>query len=236
VKPPRDLLAGIKWRALLPESAAIVFSILLAFAIDAWWADRADARLEREYLRGLRTELQGSLVEIDSDLAFDERLFTDLSRVLGGEMTHDEEVVDVLQRAVVDRKFAPPRAVLDDPISSGRLQLIADPRVRGGLMLYAQMLSKNDINEAQERQFINERFIPFFSDHMSVRVLAADALDLERGAFPGIADRLRDEDFDNLLVERLMRSELVLWGNRPTKSHLEHMIAELDTILGLPSG
>jgi hypothetical protein len=230
---PRDILAGIKWRTLLAESAAIVVSILLAFAIDAWWDSRGEIRLEREYLRGLRTELRGSYVEIESDLAFDEALFGDLRRVLNRALTSDDSVMYVLQRAVVDRKFAPPRAVLDDLISSGRLQLIADPRIREGLMLYAQMLSKNDINEAQERQFINERFLPFLSQHMSIRGIAADDLDLEQRNRSALAIRLDDETFDNLLVERLMKSELVLWGNRPTRRHLEHIIAEIDTILDM---
>lgn len=229
---PRDMLAGVKWRPLLAESAAIVFSILLAFAIDAWWDGRGDARLEREYLRGLRTELRGSHVEIESDLAFDEALFADLRRVLNRTLTSNDSVMGVLQRAIVDRKFAPPRAVLDDLISSGRLQLIEDPRIREGLMSYAQMLSKNDINEAQERQFINERFMPFLSEQMSIRDVASHDLELEQRTVYELANRLNEQRFDNLLVERLLRSELVLWGNRPTRRHLEHMIAELDTILG----
>jgi hypothetical protein len=141
--------------------------------------------------------------------------------------------MDLLQRAVVDRKFAPPRAVLDDLISSGRLQLITDPRIREGLMEYAQMLSKNDINEAQERQFINERFLPFLSQRMTLRGVASDYLEIQQRSTSGPGDWLADETFDNLLIERLIRNELVLWGNRPTRRHLEHMVAELDTILGL---
>ena len=32
----------IQWKRLFVEAVAIVGSILLAFAIDAWWEDRSD--------------------------------------------------------------------------------------------------------------------------------------------------------------------------------------------------
>ncbi len=41
----------IAWRRLLIEGTAIVLSILLAFAIDAWWQDREQLDLLTEQLQ-----------------------------------------------------------------------------------------------------------------------------------------------------------------------------------------
>ncbi len=45
---------NIPWRRLSIEAAAIVASILLAFAIDAWWEERGLLIEEQQVLQGLR--------------------------------------------------------------------------------------------------------------------------------------------------------------------------------------
>ena len=44
----------IPWKRLVVEGAAIVASILLAFAIDAWWQDRSDQLRVTEYIEQVR--------------------------------------------------------------------------------------------------------------------------------------------------------------------------------------
>ena len=46
----------IPWKRLLVEGAAIVASILLAFAIDAWWQDHSDQIRLKEYLSQVRAD------------------------------------------------------------------------------------------------------------------------------------------------------------------------------------
>ena len=46
----------VPWKRLSIEAAAIVASILLAFAIDAWWEERALRIEEQQVLQGLREE------------------------------------------------------------------------------------------------------------------------------------------------------------------------------------
>jgi len=55
----------IEWARLGIEAAAIVVSILLAFAIDAWWHDKQDRELESKHLSGLRAELVANMALID---------------------------------------------------------------------------------------------------------------------------------------------------------------------------
>lgn len=50
--------SNIAWGRLLADSTAIVMSILLAFAIDAWWADRQDRVEETRILEALEAEFE----------------------------------------------------------------------------------------------------------------------------------------------------------------------------------
>ena len=56
----------INWRLLFAEGLAIVVSILLAFAIDAWWEDRSDRQQLNNGLVNLQTELRSNIEMIDS--------------------------------------------------------------------------------------------------------------------------------------------------------------------------
>ena len=50
----------IPWKRLSAEAAAIVGSILIAFAIDAWWEEQKDRELEQELLASLIVEFEGA--------------------------------------------------------------------------------------------------------------------------------------------------------------------------------
>lgn len=63
-------LQDIPWVRILAESVAIIFSILLAFAIDAWWADRQIRVDIQENLLALKGELESNLGSIDQELSY----------------------------------------------------------------------------------------------------------------------------------------------------------------------
>ena len=58
--------AGPNWSRITAEGAVIVVSILLAFAIDAWWDGRREARNEQIALIDLRNELSENRSAISS--------------------------------------------------------------------------------------------------------------------------------------------------------------------------
>ena len=61
-------LHAIQWRRIAVESVAIVVSILLAFAIDAWWEERQERVEEAEILVGLEQEFLDIQSLIESKL------------------------------------------------------------------------------------------------------------------------------------------------------------------------
>jgi len=60
----------IPWLRIGAESAAVVASILLAFAIDAWWVDGQERAEEQRLLVALRAEVQNNLLELDAQLVY----------------------------------------------------------------------------------------------------------------------------------------------------------------------
>jgi len=61
---------NIPWKRLSVEAAAIVVSILLAFAIDTWWDERLKRIEENEQLIRLRAEFNTNIERIDERLSF----------------------------------------------------------------------------------------------------------------------------------------------------------------------
>ena len=59
-------LEAKSWARLLAEAVAIVTSILLAFAIDAWWSERQARQEEAEAIAGLRVEFTANVMAIDA--------------------------------------------------------------------------------------------------------------------------------------------------------------------------
>ena len=60
---------NIQWKRIVVEAAAIVGSILLAFAIDAWWDDRQDRAAEQRIFVGLKSEFEENLRLIEIELS-----------------------------------------------------------------------------------------------------------------------------------------------------------------------
>src|SRR6476659_2763304 len=58
-----DLKPPVHWRKVVAEGVTIVVSILLAFALNAWWEGVKAARDERVVLEGLRSDFEASLAE-----------------------------------------------------------------------------------------------------------------------------------------------------------------------------
>ena len=48
------------WKTIIVEAVAIVVSILLAFAIDAWWAEKKEQDVEHVALLALRSDFVAS--------------------------------------------------------------------------------------------------------------------------------------------------------------------------------
>ena len=205
------------------EAFVIVGSISLAFGIDAWWDNRSQRRLENDYLQALHIELRNAQNEIGDDLAGQEELQSRLVQFLAQGHVPPDSLRQVIGRASFVNNIAPPTAVLNDLISSGRLLLIRSANVREGLMRYQQMLEKIEVNERAHHEFVNTRFVPYLSSTIPLYgiLTRADSADLRSVSDEELARLQRDPRFQNMMIERLSRLQRGLPRVRSTKAHLD---------------
>jgi hypothetical protein len=216
-------------RKRLLDALAIVASILLAFGIDAWWDARRERALEREYLSALSTEVQNALREVAADLDGQETLRAQLAYYVREANVPPDSLRRILSNAASVSNIAPPTSVIEDLVSSGRLQIIRSAEIREGIMLYRQMLEKIAVNERPHHDFVNNRFVPHLSQLMALGGILRTS---ESGALPVPSDGdlrniQRDQNFRNLMIERLARLDRGLPRIRSTKRQLEKLQASL---------
>ena len=225
----------IPWVRIGAESAAIIASILLAFGIDAWWDERADRALEQEYLVSLRVEVERGLAELEGDVTRRHELSTTIARFLREGELDEDEFYEMMERATVFLNAAPPTSVMDDLVSSGRLQLIQSTEIREGIMLFRQQMQKNELNDQPHRTFVNTRLVPFLSDTVSltglVRAAPVAELDMPLLSEAELADLQADQRFRNIMIERrqhLVRGLVML---EATTQHLQSRLKLLSQAL-----
>lgn len=121
----------VPWKTIIVEAVAIVMSILMAFAIDAWWAEKKEKDVEHVALLALRSDFMASREQLARVLLSLESARTDFAyfqSVATAELVEiDPNTVRKFLTALVkNHTFDPVTATLDALINDGRLGLISD--------------------------------------------------------------------------------------------------------------
>ena len=129
---------NIHWNRIAIEGAAIVASILLAFAIDAWWEDRQERALEVEWLTKLLEEFDTNIVRMDKRLAdIGYEATNEVYGLLDDALMREKVVLNIpkltLRRSVWAPTFEVDTPILDGIIRSGRLNQIKNMLVLDAL-------------------------------------------------------------------------------------------------------
>lgn len=209
-------------RRFLIEGTVIVFSILLAFWIDAWWEESQDREREVMLLRALLDDVQGMRRGFDSQRSYNEAILDATEKLLsagasGSASLSPEDVDGLLGNVVWYNTYTSWKsASMDLLVSSGDLADLSD------LNLVQLLLSlHNRLENAQRRYrldeaFYRDRLIPFLGAHANLPQILA-AIDHAPGVtewsyeFPDIhfADTtdhrhlLSDDEFLGLLAAKI---------------------------------
>lgn len=206
----------------LAEGTAIMLSILLAFGIEAWWQERGERLEEREVLRGLATEFS----------AYQERLIRDASRARAAQRL----LAEVLAVGPPEYSGVPPVAAVDSSLfymvvvptldvdggtldallTSGRLELIQDVRLRARLASWPRLIGDIRDNELATREFVIQVVHPLFSEYGAPLARAGEAV--HEGSWPteviSSADAMsiysqliQDSRFSYIAAQRYMMTE-----------------------------
>ena len=159
----------IPWKRISVEATAVVASILLAFAIDAWWEDRADSIEEAEILMALKREFEANLVTLEEQLAYREAVRESANTILqaaAGKIQlepaeFDRLLGDILWTGWLDLSSGALRGLLQ----SGKLSLIKNRQLSEHLAALPYWLDNTArVEEFQLRRLDTDQ-LPFFRQH-----------------------------------------------------------------------
>ena len=211
-----------RWGRVVAEGILIVFSILLAFGIEAWWSQRGESQAEVEALQGLRDDFVESL----------ERLASAKS-----------EHVDVRAASVRLLAMTGPDAnqIVSDPgmdtlvmvlIASGRIELLTSDALRRELARWATAIA--DLREEERDAFrqMDERLLPYLWDYVPVVTLDVsvhpryEGLDLNRSRFSRrYLALMRSMRFENAVEERMNSTIRVIERLKEAEEVAERVLA-----------
>ena len=145
---------SVKWIGL--QGIAIVGSILLAFAIDAWWENRQEREIEQAVLGSLHRDFMQSRIDLDVALATFEDWhdrFARFQSATPAELARLDNATAslILTSLYPGMTFDATSGTLDALVSDGRLALIEDTKLRGGLVAWLRSLADIAENETDIR-------------------------------------------------------------------------------------
>jgi hypothetical protein len=150
---------NIPWARLAVEATAIVASILLAFAIDAWWADREVDRWQSAQLRALRDEfsvnLQSLNVIVRTHDSTARHLESFITRIRDANDMNHVTVSDAALVALIDWRTSDiSTGTLDALLSSGKLAEIGNSDIRQTLAAWPSVVVDAQEDENLARDYV----------------------------------------------------------------------------------
>jgi hypothetical protein len=169
---------AIHWPRLFAEGAAIVVSILLAFALNAWWARVQAAEAETVILLGLQNDFEATVAELGRTRSGIERLRAACDTALHStapstRVTSDEATRFLAELVSGGASYAPVEGTLNALLSSQGLGVISDPDLRSMLAGWSQHSSRIELNRQRVYRLYDDQVMPFLESRIPVRTLDA---------------------------------------------------------------
>jgi len=211
------------WLQLLAEGAAIVASILMAFAIDAWWQRRSELEEAGALISHLYADFQASQSHLEQWHAGNERVLratTEFLKALRRTAINDELLVshEWIVAAVAAPTYTPTDTSLEVAISSGRIELIENAELRNTLALWRQQVDDTREDELLIREIVVSQLVPALSEQVRLgRAFEFDAMinwfqdqgNMDSEDQYGIAATVKIE---GVLAERVFYTRFVVAG------------------------
>ena len=148
---------------LLVEVVVIVGSILLAFAIDAWWEGKQRAAEAEGVIAALQAEFSSARSHLDDFERYNRDILarTDsITELLESSSGPTDVPLRFLITLTNTPTFDPPMAELQSLVQSGKLDLIDDPSLRRALAAWPSAVADLDEKSQIHLTFVYEDFLP----------------------------------------------------------------------------
>ncbi len=235
----------IPWKRIAVEAAAIVGSILLAFAIDAWWDDHQDRAEEERVFVGLRSEFEQNLRLIEIELSYRHAVVDAILKMFAASAAPtslEPEVLDGLIAHVTwwqNIKYS--RGAIDGLLQSGGLSVIVNEELRHDLASVPSRYDDTAASELYDQDTSLNFIIPYLSTHSSLSQIANTMANGRPGTgqaktppvYP-VGERqdhtglLRDPEFLGILVREHWNHKSAIRAYESLKAALENSIRLID--------
>ena len=205
---------SIPWKRISVEGAAIVASILLAFAIDAWWDNYQADNDTQEILDAVRLEMESNVTRLQDSIAHHVAI-VDAVRVAQNQGSID----GLVDTAVIDvETFEPSTGALETLVATGMLGEIDDPALRISLGAFAGLA--RDLSERESRTVE-------FRDAARRRIAAIGEPIWARAESENVQ---ADTHMLNLLTMRQAEEFAAIESARKLEAHLVKLLLQLEAV------
>ncbi len=221
-------------KSYLYEGIVIVASILVAFALDASWANYQESKVERRVLGELQEEFKSAKSRIEFSIAELTAVIdasVELASFLGKDALAQspEDALELINRVLLLNTLEVPTSVVDSIVASGQVRLISNSELRKTLAEWPAFIADVRENHDWHRVETDEFLIPYLSNYFSIR----DAMNLDgsQKLAPGSFDydlvpMQSDPVFEGRLIWRISRQQATLMES-------EILLDQTDKLLNL---
>lgn len=219
----------IPWKRIAVEALAIVGSILLAFAIDAWWDNRQIRIDEQQILLGLREEFATNREILIADLSSTrkdvESLLDLLSLIEGGQSGEVKSLVLAALNEMQSPKTTDlGSGTLNALLNSGRLEILRSRKLRIHLTNWEGVIGEVSDDQDNLSKIVFEIYLPYFVQENYSRYAITRSAE-EPAA---IKRMLSDPRFQSLLYTRIGFKEHLTGELEIAVAAAEQILAEVE--------
>ncbi len=212
----------IPWLRLLVEGVAIVASILLAFAIDAWWQEYVEDQRESEVLNALLDDFKTTKANIENwrtfHLAVQQSNTKLLKAVTSSEITLTNDQIGRLLSELSwwDAESHFSTGALNSLVYGGELSLIEDDALRQLLADWPSQIQYFESQQQQDYDFFLNVWTPFLRANSYLPLQSTIdspvpgrpeeptfVIDLQLEGTWSYAEMLASKEFHNILAQKL---------------------------------
>jgi hypothetical protein len=161
---------------LLAESVAVVVSILLAFAIDAWWENREERAEEQNILLGLQTEFETNLGFIERERIYRNAVLASIQQLFDAsdeQISLEPETLDELIGDLYwwgQAEYS--KGATENIVQGGSLSIIQNEELRSLLASLAGEFDAAVRQELQDQDTTRNVVGPFLRQNASLAQIA----------------------------------------------------------------
>ena len=162
----------IPWPHIFAEGVAIVFSILLAFWIQAWWDERQDSSEEHRFLVALKSEIEQNLEIVEREINYSRAVIASIMQLFDGASGQSDLTPESVDKLIGDMTWWGHGIFVTAATQSVDLSKIEDFELRQLLAEITNAYQKSTRSQFQDEDWAKNVIVPYLSTRASFPQIA----------------------------------------------------------------